>query len=74
MLKEINELILSFGQNEVFKKKGGVALRLKTDSYVIESNVHFPTDYGLLWDCVRKSIDSMQYFIERYKSIHGWKK
>jgi hypothetical protein len=74
MLKEINEVILSFGQNEVFKKKGGTALRLKTDSYVIESNVHFPTDYGLLWDCIRKSIDSMLYFTERYKNIPGWRK
>ena len=29
----------------------------RCDSFVVESNVHFPTDLNLLLDCVRKSID-----------------
>jgi hypothetical protein len=74
MLKEINEAIVEFGHREVFKKKGTAALRLKTDSFVVESNVHFPTDYNLLWDCARKSLDIVGYFLKKYPQIEGWRK
>ena len=74
MLKEINDVIVEFGHREVFKKKGTTALRLKTDSFVAESNVHFPTDYNLLWDCVRKSLDMVGYFLKKYPQITGWRK
>ncbi|OFY83421.1 MAG: hypothetical protein A2275_17080 [Bacteroidetes bacterium RIFOXYA12_FULL_35_11] len=47
---------------------------LKTDSFVVESNVHFPTDYNLLWDCARKSLDTVVYFAEKYSEISGWRK
>jgi len=49
-------------------------LSLKTDSYVVESNVHFPTDYNLLWDCSRKAIDTIEKFKVKYPSIEGWRK
>ena len=74
MLKEINDVILAFGHREVFKKKETTALRLKTDSFVVESNVHFPTDYSLLWDCARKCLDKVNYFREEYPEIAGWRK
>jgi transposase, IS5 family len=74
MIKEINEVILDFGHKEVFKKKEETALRLKTDSFVVESNVHFPTDYNLLWDCVRKSLDTIAKFLKKYNGIKGWRK
>ncbi|MEA3448958.1 MAG: hypothetical protein U9Q98_11025 [Bacteroidota bacterium] len=57
LVKELNSIILEFGHQQVFKKKGNTALRLKSDSFVVESNVHFPTDYNLLWDSARKCID-----------------
>jgi hypothetical protein len=47
-LRELNQIIVEFG-HEVFKKKEEEALRLKTDSFVVESNVHFPTDYNQRW-------------------------
>ena len=50
------------------------ALFLKTDSYVVESNVHFPTDYNLLWDSARKAIDTIEKFTKKYPSIEGWRK
>ena len=56
------------------KKKDTTALRLKTDSFVVESNVHFPTDYNLLWDCVRKCLDTLEYFIKKYPQLIGWRK
>ena len=47
-LMQINDVVISFGHKEVFKKKGTQALSFKTDSFVVETNVHFPTDYNLL--------------------------
>lgn len=74
MVKEINSIILEFGHAEVFKKKGTVPSRLKTDSFVVESNVHFPTDYNLLWDSARKCIDGVCIFLGKYKNLQGWRK
>jgi transposase, IS5 family len=73
ILKEINAVIVSFG-HQVFKKKVSEPLSLKTDSYVVKSNVHFPTDYNLLWDCTRKSLDMIGKFIKKYPQIEAWRK
>ena len=51
----------------VFAKKGGApgaALEVKVDSYVVETDVHFPTDLNLLWDAGRKCVD----LIEGYRA------
>lgn len=74
LIAEINWIILDFGHGEVFKKKANAALRLKSDSFVVESNVHFPTDYNLLWDCARKCLDTVSKFLKKYKGIEGWRK
>ena len=74
MLTEINDVIVEFGHREVFKKKETTALHLKTDSFVVESNVHFPTDYNLLWDCARKCLDTVNYFLKKYPQTGGWRK
>jgi len=74
MLSALNDVIVEFGHREVFKKKETTALRLKTDSFVVESNVHFPTDYTLLWDCCRKCLDTVGYFLTKYPQIEGWRK
>ena len=74
MVKEINSLVLEFGHGQVFKKKETAALRLKTDSFVVESNVHFPTDYGLLWDSARKCIETVCVFLGKYNNLPGWRK
>jgi len=71
-VKKLNAMIIEFG-HEVFKKKEDTALRLKTDSFVVESNVHFPTDYNLLWDSARKSIDMVSKFQKKY-NLQGWRK
>jgi len=72
-VRELNDVIVSFG-HEVFKKKDTEALALKTDSFVVESNVHFPTDYNLLWDCSRKCLDTMDIVLEKYPETEGWRK
>jgi transposase, IS5 family len=68
VLREINEVIVEVGHN-VFKKKESAALRLKTDSFVVETDTHFPTDYNLLWDSARKCLDTVKHF-----PIPGWRK
>lgn len=74
LLRELNEVILEFGHKEVFKKKEKEALHLKSDSFVVESNVHFPTDYNLLWDSARKCLDAVSKYTEKYDDIPGWRK
>ncbi|NCU31611.1 MAG: ISNCY family transposase [Candidatus Moranbacteria bacterium] len=72
-LRQINGIIVEMGHN-VFKKKEAEPLRLKTDSFVVESNVHFPTDYNLLWDCMRKCLVIIAYFMHTHSNIKGWRK
>ena len=73
-VRELNQVIVEFG-HEVFKKKEEAALRLKTDSFVVESNVHFPTDYSLLWDSARKCLDMVDKFRKKYPAeVTGWRK
>jgi len=47
-------------------------LNVKIDSYVLETNVHFPTDFNLLWDASRKSIELVG---QLYQSLQlaGWR-
>jgi len=73
MVKELNDVIVEFGHG-VFKKKEDTALHLKSDSFVVESNVHFPTDYNLLWDSARKCIDTVDKYLEKYENLTGWRK
>lgn len=72
-LSKINDVIVEFGHT-VFKKKDEEALSAKTDSFVVESNVHFPTDYNLLWDSSRKLLDVVSWFTNKYNSVEGWRK
>jgi len=71
-LMKINEIIVKMG-HDTFKKKEEEALRLKTDSFVVESNVHFPTDYNLLWDSARKCISSIKKLLNKYPETTGWR-
>jgi len=72
-IQDINEIIVEMGHN-VFKKKEAEALCLKTDSFVVESNIHFPTDYNLMFDSARKSLDMIEKLISANPAIKGWRK
>lgn len=71
-IMKINDIIIRMG-HDTFKKKETEPLRLKTDSFVVESNVHFPTDYNLLWDSARKCTDVIGKFITKYPQTTGWR-
>ncbi|MGH2644801.1 MAG: ISNCY-like element ISCku10 family transposase [Chitinophagaceae bacterium] len=71
LLNEVNQIVVEAGYALIKKKEE--ALRLKTDSYALETNVHFPTDLNLLWDSSRKCLDIMKLLNERSK-LPGWRK
>lgn len=72
LLQKINLLVVQHGYN-LLKKKEEEALRLKTDSYVLQTNVHFPTDLNLLWDALRKGLDTVAK-LQATSSLEGWRK
>ena len=49
---EVGRLVVESG-HAVARKKPGGRLRGRCDSIVVETDVHYPTDLGLLWDGVR---------------------
>jgi IS5 family transposase len=73
LLQQINEIVASYG-HKLFKKKEDEQLQVKTDSYVLESNVHFPTDYNLLWDSGRKCCDVINYMLKEQLLKGNWRK
>ena len=47
-------------------------LRGRCDSFVVETDVHFPTDINLLYDAIRKVIEASRALAEHY-IIPGWR-
>lgn len=72
ILRRINEHIVAFASEEVFTMKPGESHVIKSDSFVVKTNVHFPTDYNLLWDCIRKSLDTVELIVKANPSLAGW--
>ena len=77
LLQQINARIAAAGR-EVFAKKGGAplaALAVKVDTYVLETDVHFPTDLNLLWDAGRKCVDLIVKYRDQFGyALPGWRK
>ena len=76
LLQQINAAIVAAGR-EVFAKKAGApgaALEVKVDSYVLETDVHFPTDLNLLWDAGRKCVDLIEGYHAAGYELPGWRK
>jgi len=77
LLYQINALIAAAGR-EVFAKKGGAplaALEVKVDTYVLETDAHFPTDLNLLWDAGRKCVDLIVKYRDQFGyALPGWRK
>jgi hypothetical protein len=73
LLHEINLIVVEYGHNLLKKKDEEASLQLKTDSYVLETNVHFPTDLNLLWDSLRKGLDTVERLM-KISDVKGWRK
>lgn len=72
LLAAINAIVVLHGQ-PLLKKNAAEKLELKTDSYVLETNVHYPTDANLLYDAARKCIDLLSPLGLRH-DVGGWRK
>lgn len=71
LLEQINAVVSQYGHDCI--KKKDAALEIKADSYVFETNVHFPTDLNLAWDCARKCI-ILSTRLAKFNDLSGWRK
>jgi IS5 family transposase len=55
ILDRINQEVVRAGHTLV-KKSPEAALHVRADSFVVETDVHYPTDLNLLWDALRTLI------------------
>jgi hypothetical protein len=77
LLAAINAKVAAAGRQVFAKKEGAPAepLALKVDSYVLESDVHFPTDLNLLFDGGRKCLDLVEKYRDQFGyPLEGWRK
>lgn len=70
LLDKLNQLIVEGGH--VLVKKGESALRGRCDSFVVETDVHFPTDINLLGDAMRKAITLTARWCEN-QQLSDWR-
>jgi len=55
ILDEINQIALDYG-HKIVGMKPDEKLHASCDSFVLETNVHYPTDINILWDAMRVTI------------------
>ena len=72
LLSSINTIIVNAGHGLLGKKKETEPLRGRCDSFVVETDVHYPTDIGLLFDSVRKVVQLSARLSERY-GLSDWR-
>ena len=71
VLSKVGDLVVESG-HRVSKKKPGDRLRGRCDSFVAETDVHYPTDTGLLWDALRSLLGLMRE-ASREDGVSGWR-
>jgi transposase, IS5 family len=71
LLDKINQLVVD-GGHVLVKKKENEALRGRCDSFVVETNVHYPTDINLLYDAMRKVITLTARWCEQ-QELSDWR-
>ena len=67
LLEKINDIVVAEGHSLTGKKKE--ALMGRCDSWVVETDVHFPTDISLLFDAMRKVIQ----LTAKIEGVDGWR-
>ncbi len=74
ILGEINRVVVRAGHGLIKKKdtEEEPGLKSRCDTFVVKTNVHFPTDINLLFDAMRKSIELTARLCEKRK-IKGWR-
>lgn len=83
ILDQINQEVVKAGHTLVKKKPNAgptgandatdaEKLRGRCDSFVVETDVHFPTDISLLYDAIRKTIAASSGLAQHYR-LSGWR-
>lgn len=72
LLNEINGIVVNAGHGLLPKKKADAPLRGRCDSFVVETNVHYPTDINLLYDAMRKIITISSQLSEHH-NLSNWR-
>jgi hypothetical protein len=72
VLDRINRIVLQYGHQLIGKKKDE-GLRASCDSFVVETDVHYPTDINLLFDAMRKVIVLIMALCDDL-GVSGWRK
>ncbi len=73
ILDRINQIVIEYGHS-LLKGKKNEKLNGRCDSFVVETDVHFPTDINLLFDSIRKVITLIWQSCGKSKSgILGWR-
>lgn len=72
LLEEINTLTVAYGRQLIHPYSKQTKLSARADSYVAETNVHFPTDISLLYDATRKIIELVGK-LSRDQKKSGWR-
>lgn len=71
ILDRINRVIVRAG-HQALKKKPEEGIVGRCDSFVVETDVHFPTDINLLLDAIRKVIE-ISTDLSRINNVSGWR-
>lgn len=71
LLEKINQVIVKSG-HALLKKKESDPLHGRCDSFVVETNVHYPTDINLLFDALKKVITLSAELSSRH-NLSNWR-
>ena len=72
VLHRIDQIVVQHGHKLIGKKKDE-GLRASCDSFVVETDVHYPTDINLLFDAMRKVIILIMALCDDL-GVSGWRK
>jgi len=72
ILDRINQEVVRAGYQSLKKKGQDDAIEGRCDSFVVETDVHFPTDINLLLDAIRKIIEICVKLSEE-NGLKGWR-
>lgn len=71
VLAKINKIVVDHGHN-VIGLTADDNINASCDSYVVETDVHYPTDINLLWDALRKTIILIMRLSDEI-GLSGWR-
>jgi len=71
VIDQLNQLVVQ-AAHDLLPTEETAELKGQCDSWVVETNVHYPTNNNLLFDAIRKAIAIIAYVCFRFQ-ISGWR-